>query len=53
MDVRREVWRRLATEMKPVALGTIVREIGLEQLPDAFATLKAGNATGRFVVRLG
>jgi hypothetical protein len=39
--------------MKPAALGAIAREIGLDALPDAFATLKAGNATGRFVVRLG
>jgi len=53
MDLRREVWRRLATDMKPAAIGAIAQEIGLDGLPDAFATLKAGNATGRFVVRLG
>jgi NADPH2:quinone reductase len=53
MDLRREVWRRLATDMKPAAIGGIAQEIGLDGLPDAFATLKAGNATGRFVVRLG
>jgi NADPH2:quinone reductase len=53
MDLRREIWRRLATEMKPAGLASIVREIDLEGLPQAFATLKAGNARGRFVVRLG
>jgi NADPH2:quinone reductase len=50
MDVRREVWSRLATDMKPPALASIAREITLEGLPDAFATLLAGRARGRFVV---
>jgi NADPH2:quinone reductase len=53
MDVRREVWRRLATDMKPAQLASIAREIALEDLPDAFATLLSGAARGRYVVRLG
>jgi NADPH2:quinone reductase len=53
MDVRREIWRRLATDMKPATLASIVRQIDLSALPEAFETLKAGNARGRFVVRLG
>lgn len=52
MDVRLEVWRRLASDMKPANLSSIVREIALDGLPDAFATLLAGNARGRFVVSL-
>jgi acrylyl-CoA reductase (NADPH) len=52
MDVRREIWRRLATDMKPTKLTTVINEIELEQLPEAFETLKAGQARGRFVVRL-
>jgi acrylyl-CoA reductase (NADPH) len=48
---RREVWRRLAADLKPAALGTMVRDIGLDQLPAAFATLLKGGARGRFVVR--
>jgi NADPH2:quinone reductase len=51
MDVRLEVWRRLASDMKQAAsVGT--REIGLEDLPGAFDTLATGEARGRFVVRL-
>jgi NADPH2:quinone reductase len=52
MDVRREVWRRLATDMKPAGLASIARPIDLAALPEAFETLKAGNARGRFVVRV-
>jgi acrylyl-CoA reductase (NADPH) len=52
MDLRREIWRRLATEMKPANLKSIVREIELGELQQAFETLKAGNARGRFVVKL-
>jgi NADPH2:quinone reductase len=51
MEIRKEVWRRLATDMKR-DLSLMVHEIGLEQLPDAFATLAAGRALGRFVVRI-
>jgi len=52
MDVRREVWRRLATDMKPAALKTMVQEISIGELPNAFATLLRGAARGRFVVSL-
>jgi acrylyl-CoA reductase (NADPH) len=52
MDLRLDVWRRLATEMKPVALGSIATTIALDGLPLAFETLLAGGARGRFVVRL-
>ncbi len=53
METRTQVWRRLATDMKPPALRSIATEIPLEGLPDAFATLLAGKARGRFVVNLG
>jgi NADPH2:quinone reductase len=52
MDVRRDVWRRLATDMKPGALKTIAQEISIGELPSAFATLIQGAARGRFVVRI-
>jgi putative YhdH/YhfP family quinone oxidoreductase len=53
MDERKEIWRRLATDMKPAGLDGIVTEIGLDGLPAAFETLRGGNARGRYVVRLG
>jgi len=49
---RRQVWQRLAGDLKPAGLREIAREIGLEDLPDAFATLLRGGARGRFVVKL-
>ena len=52
MEIRVEVWRRLATDMKPPHLASIGREIGLDGLPEAFETLINGNARGRFVVAL-
>jgi NADPH2:quinone reductase len=52
MEIRTDVWRRLATDMKPHALQTITQEIPLDGLNDAFATLLAARARGRFVVNL-
>jgi NADPH2:quinone reductase len=53
MDIRAEVWQRLATDMKPQHLQAIAKEIPLEGLHDAFATLLSGKARGRFVVNVG
>lgn len=50
MDIRQKVWQRLATDMKP-GLSVAVQEIRIAELPTAFATLAAGRARGRFVVR--
>jgi NADPH2:quinone reductase len=53
MDIRRSVWHRLATDLKPPSLPTIAHEIALDGLENAFATLLDGAARGRHVVRLG
>jgi NADPH2:quinone reductase len=52
MDERRLVWQRLATDMRPTALRTIVKEITMGDLPQAFDKLLKGAARGRFVVKL-
>jgi len=52
MPTRVEVWRRLASDLKPAHLLTTAREIGLTELPSAFDTLLKGAARGRHVVRL-
>ena len=52
MLLRLEIWRRLAGDMKPKMLASIAREIDLAGLPEAFRTLLAGNARGRFVVKV-
>ena len=51
---RLAIWEQLAGPWRPAAIEQrIVREvIGLESVPDAARTLIAGQATGRFVVRL-
>lgn len=53
MEVRRGVWRRLATDLKPAQLAGMTRSITLEELPEAFATLLRGEVRGRYVVRIG
>jgi acrylyl-CoA reductase (NADPH) len=52
MATRLEVWRRLAADLRPPRLETIVTSIGLDHLPDAFKTLLSGAARGRFVVEV-
>ncbi len=52
MARRQEVWRRLGADMKPTRLPTVAKEITLADLPEAFATLLAGEARGRTVVKL-
>jgi NADPH2:quinone reductase len=52
MARRLEVWRRLATDMKPPQLRKIATEIRLDDLPTAFDTLLKGKARGRFVVKV-
>lgn len=52
MPLRREVWQRIATDLKPRHLTSIVNEIGLDQLSDAFARLIENRNTGRIVVSL-
>jgi NADPH-dependent curcumin reductase CurA len=52
MGARLEVWRRLATDMKPGNLRAIAREVGLSDLPGVFPELLKGNARGRTVVKL-
>jgi NADPH2:quinone reductase len=52
MPRRLDVWRRLATDMKPSQLRSIATEISLDDLPSAFDTLLQGRARGRFVVKV-
>ena len=52
MPLRSEVWRRLASDLKPPKLAETAHEITLTELPSAFATLLQGQARGRYVVKL-
>lgn len=53
MEQRVEVWKRLAGDMKPSALGThIAHEVTLEELPDTLRDILNGKVRGRVIVRL-
>jgi NADPH2:quinone reductase len=49
-DLRLEVWRRLAGDLKPPHLAATTRTVSLDELPGAFETLLGGRARGRFLV---
>lgn len=53
-DLRREVWDRLAGDLRPAGLDDhITHEITLDQLDTALTAILDGRLTGRTVVRLG
>ena len=52
MPVRLEVWRRLATDLKPARIVEAARQISLEELPSAFDALLKGQARGRYIVKI-
>ncbi len=52
--LRRELWPRLAEELRPRHLDAIVqRVVGLAELPGVFDAMLAGSILGRTVVRIG
>lgn len=52
MAIRRQIWDRLATDLKPRLLDQIItREVGLAQLPEIFDLMLSGDSMGRTVVR--
>jgi acrylyl-CoA reductase (NADPH) len=52
-DLRREVWGRLARDLRPRGLGeAIAREVDLDGIEPVLDALLAGEAVGRTVVRL-
>lgn len=52
MALRRRVWARLASDLKPRHLTDIAQVIGLADLPDYFARMVKGGIRGRAVVRI-
>ena len=52
MPVRQEVWRRLATDMKPAGLKELARTIPFDELPKVFGDFIDAKVTGRIVVDL-
>jgi acrylyl-CoA reductase (NADPH) len=50
---RRELWDRLATDLRPRETGLRVTEVTLETLHEALDGILAGAARGRWIVRIG
>ncbi len=51
MPQRVEVWRRLATDLRPAGIDSIGHEIGLDALDAVLDAILRGEVTGRYVVR--
>jgi putative YhdH/YhfP family quinone oxidoreductase len=51
MAQRVEVWKRLASDLKPAGIDRIGHEIGLNQLDAVLTAILRGEVTGRYVVR--
>ena len=52
-EMRLEVWRRLATDLRPAQLDRIcTRIVGFDELPQQFDDFIQGRVTGRTVVRI-
>jgi len=49
---RQEAWKRLETDLDRQKLATMTREIGLAGVPEAAASLLAGQVRGRIVVKV-
>jgi acrylyl-CoA reductase (NADPH) len=52
-DIRREAWRRLATDLDRAKLQTITTEIGLADVLDRAPAIVEGRVRGRIVVKIG
>ena len=52
MEVRRKVWGRLATDMKPKNLDKIVNTVAFDDLPATFEAVMQAKMRGRSVVKI-
>ena len=50
MDFRREVWGRIATDLKPAGIDAIGHDITLGDLDSTLSAILRGEVSGRFVV---
>ena len=53
IEERRVIWGRLADDLRPNSLGDALTEVSLDTLPEALDGILAGNARGRWIVRVG
>lgn len=53
IEPRRRLWGRLASDLRPRGLGEDAAEVTLDELPRAIDGVLAGQARGRWIVRVG
>lgn len=53
IERRRQIWVRLAHDLRPLGTERSISEVALNDLEEALDTVRGGNARGRFVVRVG
>jgi hypothetical protein len=53
IESRRLTWERLAHDLRPLGLEDSISEVTLETLEPALDAILAGQARGRWVVRIG
>jgi len=53
MDVRKNVWQRLASDLKPRHLDDMARTLAFDDLPGVFDKILKSQAKGRTVVKIG
>ncbi|GEP85596.1 alcohol dehydrogenase [Staphylococcus piscifermentans] len=52
MLLRKQIWRRLATDLKPEQLHTIKNSVNFKDLPEAIDKVLSHQVTGRYVVKV-
>src|SRR6478672_9088551 len=52
IDRRREVWARIASDLKPAGLDTMAQVVDLEHVEGALDEIGRGGVTGRYLVQL-
>ena len=53
MSLRQEIWKKVATEYKPINLSLLATEITLEEVPQKLDIMLNGGAIGKSLVNLG
>lgn len=53
MELRRALWQRMASDLKPSMLDSMGHEVTLDELPQVTASLLKGQIKGHTVVRVG
>jgi acrylyl-CoA reductase (NADPH) len=52
IELRRDLWRRLGTDLRPSALAELATEVALAEVGPVLERTRAGGATGRTVVNV-